>query len=75
MYLMSDHLSGNLYWIDDYELEESMMPCEECGDSDWPIGFVEDKKRAGKLLGKQLSGYTKDYIQDEVKQFHEVWGD
>ena len=48
MYIYEGHM-GNLYTVD-YPLEYEDLYCEQCGDSDWLIGFARNKKEAWNLL-------------------------
>lgn len=48
MYLYESHLGG-IYATDD-EMDYDDLYCEECGDSDWPIGEAETAQEAYDLL-------------------------
>lgn len=66
MYIYESHL-GNLY-TSIYELDYDELYCEQCGDSDWLIGYADTKKKAWNLLTNYTdidgSGdYSYDYIQ------------
>ena len=66
MYIYESHL-GNLY-TSIYELDYDELYCEQCGDSDWLIGYADTKKKAWDLLTNYTDidgsgGYSYDYIQ------------
>ena len=47
-YLYEDHLGGA--YITDTELDDDRLYCEQCGDSDWPIGSFETMKDFWELI-------------------------
>ena len=66
MYIYESHL-GSLY-TSIYELDYDELYCEQCGDSDWLIGYADTKKKAWNLLTNYTDidgsgGYSYDYIQ------------
>lgn len=66
MYIYESHLSG-LYASEMY-LDYDELYCEQCGDSDWLIGYADTKKEAWDLLTNYTDiddsgGYSYDYIQ------------
>ena len=48
MYIYEGHMGG-LYCTDDVQDWESLY-CEQCGDSDWELGYAETLEDAWKLL-------------------------
>lgn len=44
MYIYQGHM-GSLY-TSYYELDYDDLYCEQCGDSDWLIGYAETKEEA-----------------------------
>ena len=64
-YLYEGHM-GNLYTTDD-ELDFDKLYCEQCGDSDWPIGSFETVKDFWKLVKDKCAignrgGFSLQYI-------------
>lgn len=48
MYIYEGHL-GHLYTSDTY-LDYEDLYCEQCGDSDWCVGYATTKAEAWELL-------------------------
>ena len=66
MYIYESHLGG-LYTSDEY-LDYDDLYCEQCGDSDWLIGYAATRKEAWDLLTDYTDidgsgGYSHDHIQ------------
>ena len=66
MYIYESHLGG-LYTSDEY-LDYDDLYCEQCGDSDWLIGYADTRKEAWDLLTDYTDidgsgGYNYDHIQ------------
>ena len=66
MYIYESHLGG-LYTSDEY-LDYDDLYCEQCGDSDWLIGYADTRKEAWDLLTDYTDidgygGYSHDHIQ------------
>ena len=72
MYIYESHLGG-LYTSDEY-LDYDDLYCEQCGDSDWLIGYAATKEEAWKLLKDDIDingsgGYSYDYIQTFINTY------
>lgn len=52
-YIYESHLGG-LYESDE-QLEYEELYCEECGDSDWELGYYEDLSDLWSLLKNETS--------------------
>lgn len=48
MYIYEGHLGG--LYTSDYALDYDDLYCEQCGDSDWCIGYAETRADAWELL-------------------------
>lgn len=48
MYIYESHMGG-LYTLDE-QADFDFLYCEECGDSDWEIGYAETREEAWALL-------------------------
>ena len=48
MYCYESHLGG-IYWTEE-KLSFEDTYCDECGDSDWLLGYASNKKEALKLI-------------------------
>ena len=69
MYIYESHL-GNLY-TSIYELDYDELYCEQCGDSDWLIGYATTKEEAWDLLKRDVDingsgGWDYDYVQNFI---------
>lgn len=65
MWIYESHMGG-LYAVNQYQDSDDLY-CEECGDSDWEIGFAETKEEARKLL--KDSGYYERYVEGYCEEF------
>ena len=75
MYIYEDHLSGGLYASDD-ELDYEQLHCEQCGDTDWLIGFAETRKEAWDLLKDDTNiegsgGWDYEYVMEFINKHWE----
>ena len=66
MYIYESHLGG-LYTSDEY-LDYDDLFCEQCGDSDWLIGYATTKEEAWELLKDDINingsgGWDYDFVQ------------
>lgn len=66
MYIYQGHL-GSLYISDEY-LDYDALYCEQCGDSDWLIGYATTRAEAWDLLKDDTNingsgGWDYDYVQ------------
>lgn len=48
MYIYEDHMGG--LYVSDRELSYEERHCEQCGDTDWLIGYATTKEEAWNLL-------------------------
>ena len=69
MYIYESHL-GSLY-TSIYELDYDELYCEQCGDSDWLIGYAITKEEAWDLLKNDVDingsgGWDYDYVQNFI---------
>lgn len=74
MYIYESHMGG-LYITDDV-LDYEDCYCEECGDSDWLVGYAETREEAWNLLKDDTDingsgGWNYDYIQEFLKNWEE----
>lgn len=70
MYIYQGHL-GSLYTSDEY-LDYDDLYCEQCGDSDWLIGYATTREEALELLKDDTDidgsgGWDYDYVQEFIK--------
>lgn len=71
MYIYEGHM-GSLY-TSDYELDFKERYCEQCGDSDWLIGYAANREEAWNLL-KDITningsgGWDYDYVQELIEE-------
>ena len=66
MYIYESHM-GSLY-ASDYELSYEETYCEQCGDSDWFIGYATTREEAWDLLKNETDidgsgGWDYNYVQ------------
>ena len=64
MYIYSNHLNGNLYASEE-KLSFEELYCDNCGDYDEFIGFVNNRNEAKQLLwnnNESNGGYSNKYI-------------
>ena len=71
MYIYESHLGG-LYTSDEY-LDYDDLYCEQCGDSDWLIGYADTRKEAWKLLKDDIDingsgGWDYDYVKEFINK-------
>ena len=69
MYIYEGHL-GCLYTSDEY-LDYDDLFCEQCGESDWLIGYATTKEEAWDLLKSDIDingsgGWDYDYVQNFI---------
>lgn len=67
MYIYEGHL-GSLY-TSDRKLDWEEIYCEQCGDSDWLIGYATNRAEAWELLKDNTDidgcgGWHHDYVMD-----------
>lgn len=72
MYIYEGHMGG-LYTSDE-PLDDEDLYCEECGDSDWLVGYAATREDAWNLLKDDTDingsgGWDYDYIQEFLKQW------
>lgn len=48
MYIYEDHMGG--LYTSDRELSYEERHCEQCGDTDWSVGYATTKEEAWNLL-------------------------
>ena len=70
MYIYQGHL-GRLYTSDEC-LDSDDLYCEQCGDSDWLIGYATTRVEAWELLKDDTDingsgGWDYDYVQEFIK--------
>lgn len=70
MYIYESHLGG-LYTSDEC-LDYDDLYCEQCGDSDQPIGYAATKAEAWELLKDDTDingsgGWDYNYVQEFIK--------
>jgi len=68
-YIYEGHM-GSLYTSD--EILENTY-CEQCGDSDWLVGYAKDRKEAWTLLKPDTDingsgGWDYDYVQEFINE-------
>ena len=71
MYIYESHMGG-LYTSDE-PLDYEDLYCEECGDSDWLIGYAETREEAWNLLKSDTDidgsgGLDYDYVQKFINE-------
>ena len=69
MYIYESHMGG-LYTSDE-PLDYEDLYCEECGDSDWLIGYAETREDAWNLFADETDidgsgGWDYDYVQNFI---------
>ena len=70
MYIYQGHL-GSLYTSDEY-LDYDDQYCDQCGDSDWLIGYATTREEAWELLKDDTDingsgGWDYDYVQKFIE--------
>ena len=71
MYIYESHMGG-LYTSDD-PLDYEDLYCEECGDSDWLVGYANTREEAWNLLKDDTDtdgsgGWDYDYVQKFINE-------
>lgn len=71
MYIYEDHLGG--LYTSDRELDFDELYCEQCGDSDWLVGYAATREEAWKLLKDDTDidgcgGWSYDYVQEFLNE-------
>ena len=71
MYIYEGH-TGCLFTSED-ELDYDQRYCEQCGDSDWEIGYATTRAEAWKLLEDETDingsgGWDYDYVQEFINE-------
>ena len=74
MYIYESHL-GSLY-TSTYELDYDELYCEQCGDSDWLVGYATTREEAWDLLKSDVDingsgGWDYDYVQRLINTYWE----
>lgn len=74
MYIYEGHMGG-LYTSDE-PLDYEDLYCEECGDSDWLVGYATTREDAWNLLKDDTDingsgGWDYDYIQEFLKNWND----
>lgn len=74
MYIYQEHLGG-LYTSDEY-LDCDDLYCEQCGDSDWLIGYATTRAEAWELLRDDTNingsgGWDYNYVQKFINTYWE----
>ena len=74
MYIYEGHMGG-LYTSDE-PLDCEDLYCEECGDSDWLIGYADTREEAWDLLKdntdiNDFGGWDYNYIQEFLKNWED----
>lgn len=71
IYIYEGHM-GNLYTSDE-PLDYDELYCEQCGDSDWLLGYAETKEEAWELLKDETNingsgGWDYDYVLNFINE-------
>lgn len=71
MYIYEGH-TGSLY-TSNRELSYEERHCEQCGDSDWLIGYATTREEAWNLLKNDIDingsgGWDYDYVQEFLNE-------
>ena len=66
MYIYESHMGG--LYTSDKSLDYEDLYCEECGDSDWLIGYAETREEAWNLFKDETDidgygGWNYNYVQ------------
>lgn len=74
MYIYQSHMGG--LFVSDEILDYEQTYCEQCGDSDFLIGYAETRKEAWNLLKDDTNingsgGWDYDYVQEFLKNLEE----
>lgn len=74
MYIYESHMGG--LYVSDEQLDYEYLYCEQCGDSDWLIGYAETREDAWNLLKDETNidgsgGWDYEYVQEFLKNWEE----
>lgn len=74
MYIYESHMGG--LFVSDDELDYEQTYCEECGDSDFLLGYAETREEAWNLLKDDTNingsgGWNYEYVQEFLKNWEE----
>lgn len=74
MYIYQSHMGG--LFVSDDELDYEQTYCEECGDSDFLLGYAETREEAWNLLKDDTNingsgGWDYGYVQEFLKNWEE----
>ena len=69
MYIYEGHMGG--IYTSDEPLDYEDLYCEECGDSDWLIGYAETREEAWNLLKDDTDidgsgGWNYNYVHEFI---------
>lgn len=72
MYIYESHMGG--LSVSNEILDYEQTYCEICGDSDWLIGYAENREEAWNLLEGDTDidgsgGWNYDYVQEFLKNW------
>ena len=72
MYIYESHMGG--LFVSNEILDYEQTYCETCGDSDWLIGYAENREEAWNLLEGDTDidgsgGWNYDYVQEFLKNW------
>lgn len=72
MYIYESHMGG--LFVSNEILDYEQTYCEICGDSDWLIGYAENREEAWNLLeGDTDIDGSGDWNYDYVQEFLKNW--
>jgi hypothetical protein len=60
-YVYESHMGG--LYTSEYPLPFDYLYCEQCGDSDWELGYFESRAKVRKMMKE------KDYTNKYIKEF------
>ena len=71
MYIYESHLGG--LYTSNRELDFDELYCEQCGDSDWLVGYADTREDAWELLKDDTDidgcgGWSYDYVQEFLNE-------
>ena len=71
MYIYESHMGG--LYTSDKSLDYEDLYCEECGDSDWLIGYAETREEAWNLFKDETDidgygGWNYKYVQKFINE-------
>lgn len=74
MYIYQSHMGG--LFVSDEVLDYEQTYCEECGDSDFLLGYAETREEAWNLLKNDTDingsgGWNYEYVQEFLKNWEE----